>query len=68
MYKFRLAYAVSCDSFKSAMPMLKFHYAARPEMQNNHPIWVLVVLGVMTFRSQEQARTLFGLSSSLVYA
>ena len=51
--------------FKSAMPMLEFYYAELPEMQNNHPISLIVVLGVMTFRSQEQARTLFGLFSSL---
>ena len=50
---------------KSAMPLLEFYYAARPEMQNNHPISLIVVLGIMTFRSQEQAQTLFGLSSSL---
>ena len=50
------------------MPLLEFYYAARPEMQNNHPIWVIVVLGVMTFWSQKQVRTLFGLYSSLVYA
>ena len=35
MYKIRLAYAVSCDSF--LMPMLEFYYAARPEMETNRP-------------------------------
>ena len=59
---------MSCDSVKSAMPLAEFYYAARPEMQNNHPISLIVVLGVMIFRSQEQARTLFGLFSFLVYA
>ena len=54
--------------FKSAMPLLEFYYAAQPEMQNNHPISLIVVLGVMTFQSQEQPRTLFGLFSSLFYA
>ena len=54
--------------FKPAMPLLELYYTARPEMQNNHPISLIVVLGVMTFRSQEQARTLFGLFSRLVYA
>ena len=54
--------------FKSAMPLLEFYYAVRPEMQNNHPISLIVLLVVMTFRSQEQAQTLFGLFSSLVYA
>ena len=44
VYKFRLAYAVSCDSFKSAMPMLEFYYAVRPEMQNNRPLLVIVVV------------------------
>ena len=37
MYKFRLAYAVSCDSVKSAMPLVEFYYAVPSEMENNHP-------------------------------
>ena len=31
--------------FKSAVPLLESFYAARPEMQNNNPFLVIVVLG-----------------------
>ena len=43
--------------FKSAVPLLE-SYAVRPEVQNNHPFLVIVVLGVMKFWSQEHARIL----------
>ena len=48
--------------FKSAMLLLE-SYAAQPEVQNNHPFLVIVVLG-----GKEISVTRVGLLSSLVYA
>ena len=56
--------------FKSAMTLLEFYYAARPEMQSNRFFLVIVVAywGIMRFCSQERAQIFIGLFSSLVCA